>query len=202
MTEKSLLIVGPGNSFTSEIIDVFVAEDFSIGLIGRNEAKLARLSKARYVGWVADVSDEAEVEEAITEMGEMMPPWNTIIYNVKDSPRGDALSVDSNDLLESLSSNVIGALHVGRAALKFWPRTDEANIILSGGGYKDKPHPEKVGLSISKGALHTLGLIMRESFEPHGVSVHEIVIDGEVGSTIKPRNLARRYFTQVNNLPG
>lgn len=207
MNKQSLLIVGPGNAFTNELVDVFSAQDFSIGIIGRNNAKLEEVSNSltsRHVSHlvrVADVTIETEIEDAIKDMADLMPPWNTIIFNVKDSPRGDVLNIEGNRVMDSLASNVIGAMQVGRVALRTWPRTAEASIILSGGGYKDTPHTEKVGLSIGKAGLHTLGLLMRESYKPYNVAIHEIVIDGEVGSgSIHPRELAEGYLRVAMNM--
>lgn len=201
VNKQSLLIVGPGSSFTGEIIDVFSDKGFSIGIIGRNEARLEEVSRLlttkriSHTVRVADVAREDELAGAINEMADILPPWNTIIYNVKDSPKGDVLTVKAKSVVDSFASNVVGAMNVGKIALEAWPRTEQASIILSGGGYKDVPHNEKVALSLSKSGLHTLGILMLEAYGPHGVNVHEVVIDGEVGSDlISPRKLAEKYL--------
>lgn len=198
MNDKSLLIAGPGQHFAEATALRFAAEGFTIGLMGRNEQKLSDLStKLAKAGvesrvFLADFFDDISLESALKDCAKSMPPWACIVYNVKQSHHGNFQSANISDMLTDVDANVFGAVRVVRAALAYWRRANDAAVLLAGGGYKDNPSPEKMSLSLSKGALHTLALVMQSDNTLSDVAVSEIVIDGEIGeeTPLKPGDLA------------
>ncbi|HTE21631.1 MAG TPA: SDR family NAD(P)-dependent oxidoreductase [Candidatus Limnocylindria bacterium] len=207
MGERAVLIAGPGQHFAYELASEFAYHGYDVALAGRNtdqlDALASRLSEDGVPSFLvkADFSDLASVEVALERCSQELPPWSSLIYNVKHSPTGDALTTELHELEHSLGSNVLGALYLSRIALQAWERDKEASILLSGGGYKDAPDPNKLGLSVSKGALHSMALAMEPVFRDQGVAVKEVVIDGVVRpeGPIYPEELAKLYWYAHSN---
>lgn len=206
MSEQTALIIGPGNSFSFELAQRFHDNDYTIGLLGRDGQSMERLSSKLQDAEIpheiayADVRSNGELENAMQDLAAILPPWKAIIHNVKYSPHGDALSLSSEALLDSLNTNVVSLQRIARFAVFEWARTRETSFIVSGGGYKDAPVEDKIALAASKGALHSFCLAMQETMQDYSVDVKEIVIDGWVDSTdgISPEETAD-YFWRVHS---
>ena len=55
-----------------------------------------------------------------------------------------------------------------------------STIILTGGGYKDRPDPNKLALSVSKAALHALFLSMSLPLSYKHINLKTVILDGAV----------------------
>lgn len=179
---KSVVIVGPGEHFGYELARRFGAEGFHIVLLARKKDPLETLQKqltgegvsCEYV--VADITSEKEVAEIFSTRGSLSIAG--VIFNVKTSPKGNGLVLSSTQLTEALSANVSGVLTALQTMLPYF--AVGASVILTGGGYKDRPDPEKLALSVSKGALHTLFLSLTQSLGARGFKIGTVIIDGMV----------------------
>lgn len=186
MNQRSLLIAGPGMHFAEALALRFADDGFEIGLMGRNAEKMQGLSRKlagtgiKNHAFQADFTNDVSVAGAIEQCATSMPRWECIVYNVKQSHHGDFFNADLNGIAAGLDANVLGAIRLSRYAIANWRRTERAGIILAGGGYKDRPDIDKLSLSISKGALHTLALAMQTNLQEKSVAVGEVVIDGAV----------------------
>ena len=186
MAERSLLIAGPGTSFTVDTAERFAHEGFSIGLMGRNEQFLndlaATLSSKDIQPQVTivDFTNEQSINAATKQLSEQLPPWETVLYNVKQSHHGTVFDASVSEIQNDFDANVMGLLRLTRSVIKLWDRSENASVLLAGGGYKDSPDPNKLSLSVSKGAFHTLGLSMKEPLAERDIQISELVIDGFV----------------------
>lgn len=211
MSERSVLIVGPGESFTVELAEEFARHKYEVGLMGRNQERLEILQDCLADKRVptrvfqADVTDPEAVANAFEACNDQLPPWQTVIHNVKQSPRGNILAVDTEEAAASLHANVVGLLNVSRFAIAGWDRTPDATLMVSGGGYKDVPDPDKLALSMSKGALHSLVIGARSVLKQHQVAIKEVVIDGYVRpeGPLYSKELAKFFLQKtLDSAPG
>lgn len=177
---KNLILFGPGKHFGLQVARRFAAEGFHIILVARNRTSLDELAmKLGQEGFpctvvVADVCKSTELQEILAPL----PSLEVVIFNVKSSVPGDGLNLTPELLTETLAANVSGALSAIQACMPLLQPS--ASILLTGGGYKDTPDPEKLALSVSKGALHTLFLSMIEPLKWRGIILKTVVIDGAV----------------------
>lgn len=209
MPDKTLIIFGPGEHFGFSVAQRFAKEGFYIVFIARDEGKLEALQEALHKEGIsvsmacADVRSQSEVIQAVAAL-KGLPPVTAVIYNVKAGARGNGLSVTPEELTDALAANVGGALAAIQASLPILK--PGSSIILTGGGYKDKPDPEKLALSVSKGALHTLFLSMIRPLKSRGITLKTLIIDGMVREEgpIRPENVAQAFwdlYTQESNEP-
>jgi NAD(P)-dependent dehydrogenase (short-subunit alcohol dehydrogenase family) len=183
--QRSLLLVGPGKHFGAQLARRFAQEGFAVGLLARTRQHLdALVTELRGLGGVAyaataDVTRTAELQSAVSELAAALPPLSCVIYNVKASVPGTALELVPDSLTACLAANVSGALGVIQA-VQPWLKDRRRTVILTGGGYKDRPNSSKLALSVSKAALHSLFRSATEPLAAAGVSLKTLVIDGVV----------------------
>lgn len=196
---KSVLIFGPGKHFGFQLAQRFGSEGFHVVLIARNETRLLELcntleQKNVSCSFVlADVCKRG-LDKQLIDLATTVPAIETVIFNIKESVAGNGLTLSPDQLSQALATNVTGALAVVQASLPIL--RPNASIILTGGGYKDTPDPEKLALSISKGALHTLFLALIEPLRERDVRISTVVIDGVVRESgpIVPERVADAFW--------
>ncbi len=196
--QKSIVIVGPGEHFSYALAKCFGDEGFHIVFMARTIEPLAQLTECltgegvscEYL--VADITSEKEIGEAFK--GKELPPVAGLIFNVKASPKGDGLTLSPAQFTSALTANVSGVLIAIQALLPHF--SEGASVMLTGGGYKDRPDPNKLALSVSKGALHTLFLSLIEPLGERGFKIGTVIIDGVVRAEgpILPAQVARAFL--------
>jgi len=207
MTERSLILVGPGQHFGSHLARRFYREEFAIGLVGRTVSSLDSLAQTLQQEGisssqvVADVTCPQELDAAFETLSQSLPPVSCLIYNVKSSVSTSETMQNPNLLTRSFTTNVAGALHTIQAATQKLSSPSGLSIIVTGGGYKDNPHPEKLALSVSKAALHTLVLGLAPSLRAKHITLQTIVIDGFVreNGPLLPADVADYFWFAYNH---
>ena len=186
MAERSLILVGPGQHFGSHLARRFYREGFAIGLVGRTASSLNSLAQTLQQEGIssnqaiADVTHPQELEAALATLRQTLPPVHCLIYNVKSSVSTSEIMQNPDLLTRSFATNVLGAFYTIQAATKILSSPSRLSILVTGGGYKDNPNPEKLALSVSKAALHTLVLGLAPSLRAKNITLQTIVIDGFV----------------------
>ena len=207
---KTLVLLGPGVYFGRETALRFAEEGFHIVLVARDEARLTALvSEIVSRGFtaqavVADVCDAEGFAEKVALSLKDCPPIGAVIYNVKRSLSGNGLSVTTKELNDAFAVNVTAAVTCLQILLPYME--PGSSFMLTGGGYKDTPDPNKIALSVSKSALHTLFLSLVEPLLAHGVLAKTLVIDGVVRTEgpILPTEVADSFwklYLQKSNDP-
>jgi short-subunit dehydrogenase len=182
---RALILIGPGKHFGAELIARFAKEGFVIGVVATNESSIAALRQQigqhiqfEYV--IADLTDHEKFPDLVRALACSLPPIQCLIYNPKLSINGNGLSNTFDDLVRSMSVNVTGALLAIQTLLPFLEQAKNARVILTGGGYKDRPHSSKFVLSVGKAGLHGLVRALRVPLSAKGVDLKTVVIDGAI----------------------
>ncbi len=204
---KSLIIVGPGKHFGKEIALRFSQEGFHVGLIGRDKSKLTLLKKSLSDKGVkcdfalADVIEVVKINEAIKCLYEKLPSIKCIVYNVKASFSIGDIKKNSNVLIKDLETNVVGAWNTIESILHIVKKDFPVTLIVTGGGYKDNSDYKKLGLSVSKAALHNLVIAFGPLLMESNIFLKILVIDGLVREQgpIFPEDVAEQFWGVYNS---
>ncbi|MBN2971768.1 SDR family NAD(P)-dependent oxidoreductase [Roseomonas aeriglobus] len=181
-TGPGLIIVGPGKHFGAELVRRFVAAGFRVGVVARRESSLAELRTDvghDLLTLAADVTDTGAFEQALAELAGRLGRVDGLIYNPKASFKAAALSTDATDLGHAMAVNVTGAM-VAIQTLLPWLEPRRGSVVLTGGGYKDEPDPDKLALSLGKANLHALYKALNQPLQRRGVTLKTVIIDGAV----------------------
>jgi NADP-dependent 3-hydroxy acid dehydrogenase YdfG len=202
---RGVLLIGPGRYFGMEILHRFALEGFSIGVISRTAERIEHLrshlqlpSSLNLSAEVADVTQEAELKLAVNRVAESIGSVDCLIYNPKVSISGSGLTTSPDELRYSLDVNVVGALVAVQAALPYLQLASRPCVILTGGGFKDRPDFERFALSVGKSGIHAVSRALVGPLTSRGIRIKTIVIDGYVraGGQIEPSDVAD-YFWRV-----
>ncbi len=215
---RGLILVGPGEHFGLQIAKKFGREGFKVGLIGRSEDRLSKMVRTLEESGIsayyacADVRDIQQLRNAFNQLTKQIPQFQCLIYNVKHSIKGHALKLTSAQLTETFDVNVSGAISTIQISLPMMKMTTDLEkhpsiaptIILTGGGYKDRPDANKLSLSIGKSGIHTVFTVLRQQLSYSGITLKTLVIDGavrETGSSLRSDDVAERFWTVFASPP-
>lgn len=206
MPKPILLLVGPGKHFGKEIALRFAQEGFCIALLSKTGISAQSIAEeicmhgGEAIAEICDVTDAKQCNETINRLVNAKGgKIESVIFNVKESPKGNGTSLAPGTLTQVLATNVGGALAILQAAMPHM--SPNASFIITGGGYKDIPDPEKCALAVSKGALHTLALALIDPCLRKGIHVKTVVIDGAVKmeSALSPERVAQTFWEMHNS---
>jgi NAD(P)-dependent dehydrogenase (short-subunit alcohol dehydrogenase family) len=180
-----VILIGPGRHFGIELIRRFAAEGCRVGVMSsRQEAvhelagSLADLS-GQIIYACADIAETKDYERQLTNLAAQLGHVDCLIYNPKHSVKASGLATHPDDLHQAMTVNVTGAMVAIQALLPYLQRR-HGRVILTGGGYKDRPDAEKFALSVGKAGMHGLFRALKDPLHRRGVEVKTIVIDGAV----------------------
>lgn len=180
---RGVIIVGPGQHFGIELVRRFRAEGYRIGIVARREVGLAEIRTIAgdedVLTESADVSDATAFSDALVRLAERLGTVDGLIYNPKVSFKASVLGTRAADLDHAMTVNVTGAM-VAVQTLLPWLEPAGGSVVLTGGGYKDEPAPDKFALSIGKAGLHALYRALNQPLQRRGVRMKTIIIDGAI----------------------
>lgn len=206
MPKPILLLVGPGKHFGKEIALRFAQEGFCIALVSKTGTSAQSIAEEIHanggeaIAEICDVTDTKQCNEVIGRLvSANKGKIESVIFNAKESPKGNGMSLAPDALTQVLAANVSGALAILQSAMPHM--SPNASFIITGGGYKDIPDPEKCALAVSKGALHTLALALVAPCGERNIRVKTVVIDGVVQQEgeLTPGRVAQAYWEAHNS---
>jgi NAD(P)-dependent dehydrogenase (short-subunit alcohol dehydrogenase family) len=194
---RTIVIVGFGPGNATAIAEKFGAEGFSVGLVGRDKARLdagAAALKARGITTSvvqADAADATAIRAAFdkirAEIGAInVLNWNAAIANVPEA--GDILTADPAAARRVFDVAVFGLLAAVNALLPDLKSTKDPAILITNGGLGD-PSPEfndaatranAAGMGLANAAKHKLSGLLAQRLKGDGIYVGEVMIYGRV----------------------
>lgn len=191
LMQKTLLLIGPGEYFGKELIQTFLSAGYKVGILTSSEVSLQKCKKETgiSIGGYADITDVKEYRKCLRKLAGELGSISCLIYNPKYSPKGTGLELSVEEFEKSLAINATGAVI---AIQELASVMKEGKVLLTGGGYKDNPDPNKFALSVGKSALHGVYEALKET----EISIGTVIIDGFVreGNSINPQRVAQAFL--------
>jgi NAD(P)-dependent dehydrogenase (short-subunit alcohol dehydrogenase family) len=198
----AVVLIGPGRYFGAEVLQRFAVEGFGLGAISGSASGATNLDAVLQSGGlavhteVADVTNAHKLANSVERLAKHLGGIECLIYNPKVSVAGTGLSTTPDELRYSLDVNVVGALTAVQAALPYLEKSRRPCVILTGGGFKDRPDVDRFALSVGKSGIHAVSRALIGPLQTRGIRIKTIVIDGFVrtGGPIEPGDLADYYW--------
>lgn len=192
----SVIVVGAGPGIGAAVARRFARESVSVGLIARDEARLASLagSLAGPSAYrAADVADPAALTAAIDGLVEELGAPTGLVYNAAVVRANRPSELDAEALLQELAVDVGGALTACNTALAHMER---GALLLTGGGFAERPFAGYTGLSVGKAAMRNLARCLAQEQGERGIHVATVTIHGRVehGTPFDPARIAELYW--------
>jgi NAD(P)-dependent dehydrogenase (short-subunit alcohol dehydrogenase family) len=126
-------------------------------------------------GVVADVSDTAAVEQAVTEAVDRLGGLDVLVNNAGIGAQGDLEANSEEEWRRVFEVNVLGLVRVSRAALPHLRRSAASPAIVNTCSIAATAGlPQRALYSASKGAVLSLTLAMAADLLPDGIRVNAV----------------------------
>lgn len=203
MTTKIALIVGPGHAGLGEsLANQFGDHGFQIALLGKNLAPLDELVAALKQNHIsafsvqADLADSDSVAKAITDISSH-GNLQVVIYNATMRTKNQPTDLTGDSLIDSLTSNLLGAVTVTNKALPVVKQTGDGVFLYTGSIVATKPGPSDVEQSIGKVGLKNYVVALNKQLSKSGVFAGMVTINtyirkGKAGH-MDPNEIAKAY---------
>lgn len=192
----SVIVVGAGPGIGAAVARRFARESVAVGLIARDGSRLQALAGSLAGPSAvrsADVTDAAALTGAIDELSDELGAPTALVYNAALMRPGQPSELDAAALSQQLAVDVVGALTACNAAVKHMER---GALLLTGGGFADRPFSGYTGLSVGKAAIRNLARCMAQEYAERGIHVATVTIHGRVehGTPFDPDRIAELYW--------
>lgn len=204
---KNIIIVGAGPNLSLGIAEKFAENNFSIGLISRNEEKLqgqvadfkAKGIKAEYA--VADAYDTLQIENAILKLTAELGSVDVLLYNAAAMKYKNIIDENAADLTDDFKMSVANAFHCVKTLHQQLRETNGA-VLFTGGGLALYPNIQVGSLSITKAALRNLAFQLHEVLKPDNIYVGTLTVNNAIkpeSETHSPEILAEKFWEMYVN---
>jgi len=189
-------VVGVGPRLGSAVARKFASEGYTIAILSRDLEKLSQLAeeiaqeaKAQVFALRVDCTDARSVREAF-EGVLSLGPVEVLVYNACEPPDADEapaphptpfLAVTPDAFHLSLAVSAAGAFHCAQQVIPGMVERGRGTIIFTGSSASVTGFAGYSDLSCGKFALRGLSQSLAREFQPAGVHIAHVIIDGVIG---------------------
>lgn len=210
MSSPLVLIVGGGPRLGGAVARRFGRDGYDVGLIARDEQRLAALAKGLDADGIsaswrsADVSDADALAEAIGDLVEQAGRIDVVLHNISAWRDAPALELTPADLLADLSAGAASLLTVARAVVPGMRAAGRGTVLATGSGAADHPSPGAASLGPQKAALRVLIRSLAAELRPDGIHAATVTVRGAIADStpLAPDRIADVYAELVAETAG
>uniref|UniRef100_A0ACD6AKL0 Uncharacterized protein n=1 Tax=Avena sativa TaxID=4498 RepID=A0ACD6AKL0_AVESA len=190
-------VVGVGPRLGSAVARKFASEGYTVAILSRDLDKLSQLAeeiaqeaKAQVFALRVDCADARSVREAF-EGVLSLGPVEVLVYNACEPPGdddGDAaarpvpfLAISPDAFHRTIAVSAAGAFQCAQQVIPGMVERGRGTIIFTGSSASVTGFAGYSDLSCGKFALRGLSQFLAKEFQPAGVHVAHMIIDGVIG---------------------
>lgn len=194
------LIIGAGPGIGQAVAQRFAREGLPVALIARTKERVAAAAESigslgvQAVALAADVTDEAELRDALHTVARELGEPDMVVYNAATIRRDAIGELPHRVHLDTYAVNVLGALTAAAHTLPGMARRGGGTFVITGGMPEMKP--QYVSLSLGKAGVRALVELLDAEYGPSGVHVATVTVGGVVapGTAYDPADIAEHYW--------
>ncbi|MDH5172169.1 MAG: SDR family NAD(P)-dependent oxidoreductase [Gammaproteobacteria bacterium] len=194
MTKTAVIIgVGPLRGLGAVLAQTAARQDLHVVVAGRTKAKLeAVVAAIRATGGLAtaiacDTTEEEQVI-ALIDQAECIGPIDLAIYNAGNNMPGGYLDMEASYFDQCYRVCLFGGFLFSREALRRMTPRGKGCLIFTGASASMRGKPWFAAFTAAKGGLRNLAQSLARDFQPKGIHVGHVVIDGGIyGEKIQTR---------------
>lgn len=202
---NTALVVGVGPGLGSALARCFSRHGMGVAAARRDVKALAPLVKelgltARAYG--CDATDENSVRQLFSSAGADFGPLQLVVFNAGGYVRKGILETTSDEFERCWRNGCLGGFLVGREAVRAMLGAKNGGhhhgtIIFTGATASLRGGAMFHNLAVGKFGLRALAQSMAREFQPQGIHVAHVVIDGQIESDRPGRSIAERGVDAV-----
>ena len=140
-----------------------------------------------------DLADAAAVAGAVAALTERHGPVDTLLYNAGHLAVAPFLELETGALQDCLAAGPLGAAHCARAVLPAMLAMGRGNLLFTGATASLRGSARFSAMAAGKFALRGMVQSLAREFQPQGIHVAHVVLDG----MLRGSAAASRYATSV-----
>ena len=197
------VIVGAGPGLGAALARRFSRAEMNVAMAVRNPARIEVLA-AEYSGVVhrtiavgCDAINEIAVQQLFSKVATELGPPRLVVYNAGGAVRKGILDTSAAEFERYWKNACLGGFLVGREAVRAMlardgPPRHRGTIIFTGATASLRGGANFLTLAVGKFGLRALAQSMAREFQPQGIHVGHVLIDGQIESDRPGRTAAER----------
>lgn len=191
---ETALIVGAGPGLGSALARRFAGAGMRVALARRRADALEPLvaelgSGARAYG--CDATDEAAVRQLFSAVTRDLGAPRLVVHNAGAFARRGILETSAEEFERCWRTMCLGGFLVGREAARAMlavdtPQRHRGTIVFTGATASLRGSARFHNLAVGKFGLRALAQSMAREFQPQGIHVAHVVIDGQIRNDARP----------------
>lgn len=181
---KTVAIFGAGPALGLALAKRWGREGYRIALVARRQTSLdalsAELSDHEHAGFVADMTDRAQVAAALAAIEERFGHIDTALYSPGglDQPRVGVLDVDPDELPGQLDLQLLTPIALVRALVPGMRERGDGALLFASGTSAVTPIPQLGNVSLTLAATRNYVLNLNATLAADGVYTGVVHIGG------------------------
>lgn len=193
MASKTAVIIGVGpiEGLGAQLCIHAARQGLHVVIAGRTESKLRAVAdaiateKGEATPIVTDATDESEVISLIGQ-AESVGPIDLAIYNAGNNYNGNFLELEADFFERAWRVCTLGGFLFARESLKAMVPRSTGTLLFTGASASMRGKPNFAPFTAAKAGLRAMAQSLAREFQPKGIHVGHIVIDGGInGEKIK-----------------
>jgi NAD(P)-dependent dehydrogenase (short-subunit alcohol dehydrogenase family) len=188
--QETALIVGAGPGLGAALARRLAGAEMKVAIAARNAARLQALARdigAGVRGFECDATDEAAVVRLFNQVASECGTPTVVIFNAGVFVRNGLLETGAAEFERCWRTMCLGGFLVGREALRRMlavklERAHRGTLLFTGATASLRGGAAFHNLAVGKFGLRALAQSMAREFQPQGIHVAHIIIDGQIAS--------------------
>lgn len=202
---NTALVVGAGPGLGSALARRFARAGMKVAAARRNPGALGLLTRelgANCRAYACDATDERAVQELFSSVSAELGPPRLTVFNAGAFVRKGILETSAEEFERCWRNGCLGGFLVGREAVRamLGAKTGgrhRGTIIFTGATASLRGGANFHNLAVGKFGLRALAQSMAREFQPQGIHVAHVIIDGQIESERPGRSVAERGVDAV-----
>lgn len=185
---EAAIVAGVGPGLGASLARALSREGYSIGLLSRKAessepvAAEIRSRGGKVSPLSVDVTQREAVFDAVEKIRLEFGSITVLAYNASGFGRGSFLELDPETIRQSFEVGVMGAVHLAQAVIPDMLEASHGFISLTGATASLRGRAGFAPLAIAKSSLRILGQSLAREFQPKGIHVFHVIVDGQIDS--------------------
>ncbi|HSN39575.1 MAG TPA: SDR family NAD(P)-dependent oxidoreductase [Burkholderiales bacterium] len=199
-TPETSIIAGAGPGLGAALARRFARAGMNVAMAARNPGKLSGLAAdlgRRARAYACDVADERAVTALFSDVAAGFGAPRLVVFNAGAFVRKSLLDTTAEDFERCWKTACFGGFLVGREAVRamLGAKTAEKHrgtVIFTGATASLRGGAMFHNLAVGKFGLRALAQSMAREFQPQGIHVAHVVIDGQIAGARPGHGAAER----------
>lgn len=183
---EAAIIAGVGPGTGAALARAFAEEGYAVGVLSRRAESSSPVAEeisaagGKSLAVQADVTDRRSVQAAVAQIRQNFGPITALAHNASGYGRADFLKMDPEQVRQAFEANVMGAVYLAQAVIPNMLGAGHGFISLTGATAALRGRAGFAPLAIGKAGLRMLGQALAREFQPKGIHVVHVIVDGQI----------------------